>query len=109
MVTNDSTNVRLDTLERSVSEMSGRVGEVVKYMERLVIIEERNGFMVEQHRELKEMLKESISDLNKKNQTLDEKVGELSTNMVKMMAIFSAVTGLAAFAAPYVLKAVLGN
>ncbi len=108
-MTSDANTLRLETLEKAVGQLTDRVGEVVKYMERLVVIEERNSFMAEQHRELKQTLKESIDAMSTKHSELDKKVGELQEKMIRMMTVFSCVTGVAAVAAPYIFKAMAGG
>lgn len=109
MVSDNSTNIRLESVERSVLQLTARVGEVATFMERLVSIEERNGFMNQKHDELKESIKESIAALSAKNAALEEKVGKLQEKMIRMLAIFSVVTGIAAFAAPYLVKALMAS
>lgn len=108
-MTTDNTNLRLDNMERSIVALSEQVGNVAKFMERLVVIEERNGFMSEQYRELKEALKESTAALAKKQEMLEASVSNLKMEIVKIVTIFSVITGAVAMAAPYVVKAVLGG
>ena len=105
----DNTNHRLDNMERSIVMLSEQVGNVARFMERLVVIEERNGFMSEQYRELKDALKESTAALSKKQELLETSVTNLKMELVKIVSVFSVITAVVAIAAPYVLKALLGG
>ena len=106
---NDNTNHRLDTMERSIVALSEQVGNVAKFMERLVVIEERNGFMSEQYRELKDSFKESTAALAKKQEQLETTITNLKMEIVRIVTLFSVITAAVAIAAPYVLKALLGG
>lgn len=109
MVSDNSTNIRLENVERAVGQLTDRVGDIAKFMERLVSIEERNGFMTQKHEELKVTLKDSIEALSTRHGELDKKVTALQEKMIRMMAIFSVITGIAAFAAPYIVKALMNS
>lgn len=108
-MTNDNTNHRLDTMERSIVALSEQVGNVAKFMERLVVIEERNGFMSEQYRELKEAQKESTASLVTKQEKLETTVTNMKMEIVRIVTLFSVITAAVAIVAPYVLKALLGG
>lgn len=105
MITDPATHSRLENVERSVNQLSDRVGDIAKFMERLVTIEERNGFMTQKHEELKETLKESVGALGEKNKELEKKVTAIKERMIWMMAIYSVITSAAAVIAPHLLKA----
>lgn len=107
MVSDNSTNNRLENVERAVGQLTDRVGDIAKFMERLVSIEERNSFMTEKHEELKNSFKESVATLTASQIALDAKVTALQGQMIRMLAIFSVITGIAAIAAPYVIKALM--
>jgi pheromone shutdown protein TraB len=109
MVSDNSTNIRLENVERAVGQLTDRVGDIAKFMERLVSIEERNGFMTQKHEELKESFKESIAILTANHQALEKKVTALQEKMIRMLAIFSVITGIAAFVAPYIVKALMSS
>lgn len=94
----DPTTQRLDSLERSITLMSDRVGEVAKYMERLVVLEERNVYF-------REALKE-IKDQHKK---LEVRIDDLNMKMVRVLTLFSVGSSVLAFGAPYILKALSGG
>ena len=102
MSLNDPTHSRLDSLEQSISRMSEQVGQVARYMERLVVLEERNGYMLEQHRELKETV-------NKRIDLLEGKVQKLSEKMLIVWAFATVATTAITLAAPHVLKAMTGG
>ena len=106
MINNDA---RLDTLERAIAQMSDQVGKVAEYMERLVKIEERNAFMIQQHKELKDSFKESVTSLNTRQIELEKTVRNLETRMVSFVATFSTISAIASILAPYVIRAVLGG
>ncbi|WP_454287273.1 hypothetical protein [Rhizobium arsenicireducens] len=105
---NTNTNLRLGSLEQAIAHNTDRVGEVVKYMERLVVIEERNGFMLEQHRELKATFKEAIQTMTNQQLALDNKVRELQEKMIRLMTTFSILTTTVAIGIPYILKILSG-
>ena len=107
MVSDPGTNIRLENVERAVGQLTDRVGDIAKFMERLVSIEERNGFMTQKHEELKETLKEAVATLNKKNDETDTKITAIKERMIWMMAIYSILTSALAVVAPHLLKMVL--
>ena len=107
MVNDNSTNFRLESVEKAVGQLTDRVGDIAKFMERLVSIEERNGFMTQKHDELKQALKESITTLTANQAALERKVLALQEKMIRMLAVFSVISGIAAVAAPYVVKALM--
>ncbi|MBD9544237.1 hypothetical protein IB276_32860 [Ensifer sp. ENS04] len=107
MVSDNSTNIRLENVERAVGQLSDRVGDIAKFMERLVSIEERNGFMIQKHDELKESFKESIATLTANQVATDQKVSALQEKMIRMMAIFSVIAAATSFVAPYLVKALM--
>lgn len=115
MSLSEPTSHRLDTLERSISVMSDRVGEVAKYMERLIVLEERNTYMADQLLSVKTDFKSAISDLKAQNtkieadlkaQTdkLEAQINDLNNKMVKVLTIFSIGSSALAFLAPHLLK-----
>lgn len=115
MSLSEPTSHRLDTLERSISIMSDRVGEVAKYMERLIVLEERNTYMADQLLSVKTDFKSAISDLKAQNtkieadlkaQTdkLEAQINDLNNKMVKVLTIFSIGSSALAFLAPHLLK-----
>jgi regulator of replication initiation timing len=106
LTTDHATNSRLENVERSVNTLSDRVGDIAKFMERLVTIEERNGFMTQKHDELKSTLKEAIAAFTEKNAELEKKVTAIKERMIGLMAVYSVITSIAAVAAPYILKAI---
>lgn len=104
MISDPSTNIRLDNVERAVGQLTDQVSNVAKFMERLVSIEERNGFMTEKHEELKETLKISIAEFVKKTNEQDKKIDALKERQIWMAAIFSVMGSIATMVVPYLLK-----
>ena len=109
MTPSEPSNFRLDALERSITLMSDRVGEVAKYMERLVVLEERNVYMAEQVGSLKSEFKEAVRELKAQNEALEKKVNDLNEKMIKILTIFSLASAGLAIGAPYVIKALTGG
>jgi len=104
MLNDPATNIRLENVERAVGQLTDRVGDIAKFMERLVSIEERNGFMTEKHDELKETLKEAIAGLNQKNEATEAKIDALKEKMIRMAAFYSVAATVLGMAAPHLLK-----
>jgi uncharacterized protein YydD (DUF2326 family) len=104
MVADPSTNIRLDNVERAVGQLADQVSNVAKFMERLVSIEERNGFMTEKVDELKDALKQAVAELNKKNEDTDKKITALKERQIWMAAIYSVFGSVLAMLAPHLLK-----
>ncbi|WP_156379694.1 hypothetical protein [Rhizobium sp. Leaf383] len=105
MTSDPNTNFRLESVEKAVGQLTDRVGDIAKFMERLVTIEERNSFMTQKHDELKDSFKESVSMLTANQNALEAKVTALQEKMIRMLATFSVITGIGAVVAPYLLKA----
>lgn len=104
MQSDPSTNIRLQNVERAVGTLTDRVGDIAKFMERLVTIEERNSFMTQKHDELKETLKEAVTALNTKVEESNTKITALKEQMIRWATGLAIVTAGASFFVPYLLK-----
>ena len=109
MTYNDPTHARLDSLEVAVRSMSDRVVQLAGYMERLVVLEERNSFMSEQLKEVKEGVKQSIDDVKAQNAKLEEKFNSLNTQVVRLITIMSIASTAVGIIAPFVVRHYFGG
>lgn len=108
MSTSDPTHIRLDSLENAVKHMTDRVVELAKYMERLVVLEERNNYTSEQIKDIRESFKGHIVRVEAQNAALQKELTSLKEKMIRLVAVFSCGTTALAVLAPHLIKFVLG-
>lgn len=108
MSLSDPTHTRLDSLELAVRSMSDRVLQLAGFMERLVVLEERNGFMNEQMKENRDSFKEAIDSVRVQNTKLEEKFNSLNTQVIRLVTIMSFASTAIAVIAPFVIRHFFG-
>ncbi|MGZ2409247.1 hypothetical protein, partial [Rhizobium ruizarguesonis] len=89
MALNDAIHTRLDSLETAVRLMSDRVVALADFMERLVVLEERNSFVVTQVKEVKDGFRESIGELKTQHADLEKKYTALNEKVVRLVTLCS--------------------
>lgn len=109
MSLNDPTHTRLDSLELAVRSMSDRVIQLAGYMERLVVLEERNGYMSEQLKEVREGFRESLNEVKAQNAKLNEKFNSLNTQVVRLVTLMSIASTAVGIIAPFVVRQFFGG
>ncbi|MES0134524.1 hypothetical protein NKJ88_06110 [Mesorhizobium sp. M0016] len=96
---------RFEAMERSITAMSDQVGRVASYMERLVLVEERNSTLAISFREQREETNRQLESINNvftkamDKLSLDQKEDrdkheKLSTNVTRIMAVLGVVSSI---------------
>ncbi|CCV12917.1 hypothetical protein [Mesorhizobium sp. STM 4661] len=105
---------RFEAMERSIITMSDQVGRVASYMERLVLVEERNSTLAVSFREQREetnrqletmsaLFTKSVDKLVNKQEEADDKHEVLSTNVTRIMAVLGVVSTIITIIVPIVI------
>jgi TPP-dependent indolepyruvate ferredoxin oxidoreductase alpha subunit len=105
---NDALHTRLDSLETAVRLMSDRVVALADFMERLVVLEERNSFVASQVREVKDGFKEAIGEVKKEQSELSAKYTALNEKVLRLVTLCSVSTAVITTVAPMLLKKFAG-
>jgi DNA integrity scanning protein DisA with diadenylate cyclase activity len=108
MPVTDLTHIRLDSLESAVKQMSDRVVALAEFMERLVVLEERNSFVATQVKEVKDGFKESIGELKAQHADLEKKYTALNEKVVRLVTLCSVASAVISAVAPLLLKKFVG-
>lgn len=108
MSLNDAIHIRLDSLETAVRLMSDRVVALADFMERLVVLEERNSFVASQVKEVKDGFRESIGELKVQHADLEKKYTALNEKVVRLVTLCSVSTAVISAVAPMLLKKFAG-
>ena len=108
MALSDTTHIRLEGLETAVRLMSERVVALAEFMERLVVLEERNSFVSNQVKEVKDAFKEGNSELKEAHKELEAKYTALNDKVVRLVTLCSVASAVISAVAPLLLKKFAG-
>lgn len=108
MSPNDGFSHRLDGLESAVRQMSDRLVAMAEFMERLVVLEERNSFVSTQVKEVKDGFKEAIGELKAQHTDLEKKYTALNEKVVRLVTLCSVASAVISAVAPLLLKKFVG-
>jgi len=102
-------HIRLDNMERTIIGLTEQVSRVASYMERLVVVEERNSTMAKVITDFRADMKEELKSVKDDYKELNGKYESLNARVIQLFAGIGVISVLFSMVGPMLIKTFLGG